>query len=70
MEVLVDFEFAAFIRLGGNKKGIFTRNRQPKASAHLLRKRYWALAQDLDNAEVPDDLEDYIYESTTLRDEL
>ncbi|XP_063906564.1 beta-glucuronidase-like [Zophobas morio] len=60
----------SFIRLGGNKKGIFTRNRQPKASAHLLRKRYWALAQDLDNAEVPDDLEDYIYESTTLRDEL
>lgn len=31
-------------RVGGNKKGIFTRNRQPKAAAHLLRSRYHALA--------------------------
>lgn len=31
-------------RVGGNKKGIFTRNREPKASAHLLRSRYLALA--------------------------
>ncbi len=27
-------------RVGGNKKGIFTRNRQPKMAAHVLRKRW------------------------------
>ena len=27
-------------RVDGNKKGVFTRNRQPKAAAHLLRKRW------------------------------
>ena len=32
------------MRAVGNKKGIFTRNRQPKASAKLLRDRYWNLA--------------------------
>ncbi len=32
-------------RVGGNKKGIFTRQRQPKASAHLIRERYWKLAR-------------------------
>ncbi len=32
-------------RVVGNKKGIFTRHRQPKASAHLLRRRYWELAK-------------------------
>ncbi|KAH9511727.1 hypothetical protein DERF_010166 [Dermatophagoides farinae] len=31
-------------RVGGNKKGIFTRQRQPKSSARLLRCRYWLLA--------------------------
>lgn len=30
----------------GNKKGIFTRQRQPKAAAFLLRERYWKLAND------------------------
>jgi beta-glucuronidase len=27
-------------RVGGNKKGIFTRDRQPKAAAHVLRRRW------------------------------
>lgn len=36
-------------RVGGSKKGIFTRNRQPKAAAHLLRKRYFDLAFEIDN---------------------
>ena len=36
-------------RVGGNKKGIFTRQRQPKAAAHLLRRRYFHLAETLDN---------------------
>ena len=35
-------------RVGGNKKGVFTRQRQPKASAHLLRRRYFYLAETLD----------------------
>ncbi|XP_059084651.1 beta-glucuronidase-like [Tigriopus californicus] len=33
-------------RVWGNRKGIFTRDRHPKASAHILRDRYWKLAQD------------------------
>jgi beta-glucuronidase len=28
------------IRVGGNKKGVFTRERRPKAAAHLLRQRW------------------------------
>ena len=39
-------------RVGGNKKGIFTRQRQPKASAHLMKRRYLYLAQQLDNTRV------------------
>jgi len=35
-------------RVAGNKKGIFTRERQPKMSAHVLRWRYWKLAEELD----------------------
>jgi beta-glucuronidase len=31
----------------GNRKGIFTRQRQPKASAHWLRKRYLKLAEQV-----------------------
>ena len=30
------------IRAGGNRKGIFTRQRQPKMAAHVLRKRWTA----------------------------
>ena len=33
-------------RVAGNKKGLFTRERQPKMSAHLLRSRYWKLAEE------------------------
>uniref|UniRef100_A0A8C5LE21 Beta-glucuronidase n=1 Tax=Jaculus jaculus TaxID=51337 RepID=A0A8C5LE21_JACJA len=33
-------------RVIGNKKGIFTRQRQPKSSAFLLRERYWRLANE------------------------
>jgi beta-glucuronidase len=32
------------MRVGGNKKGVFTRERQPKAAAHVLRQRWLALA--------------------------
>lgn len=31
------------MRVGGNKKGVFTRERQPKAAAHVLRQRWLAL---------------------------
>ncbi|XP_043206639.1 beta-glucuronidase-like [Amphibalanus amphitrite] len=45
-------------RVVGNRKGVLTRQRQPKMSAHLLRSRYWALAQRTDMPELllPDDL--------------
>lgn len=48
--------------MGGNKKGVFTRSRQPKAAAHLLRKRYFALGRDLDQCPFPEDLFTYIAE--------
>lgn len=51
--------FPATTRVGGNKKGIFTRNRQPKSAAFHVRKRYWQLAQELDSAEMPQDIEKY-----------
>ena len=31
---------SGIIRVGGNKKGVFTRDRQPKAAAHALRQRW------------------------------
>lgn len=48
-------------RVGGNKKGVFTRNREPKSSAHLLRQRNFALCRD-DSSEcgLPNDLFLYI----------
>nr|XP_020456270.1 beta-glucuronidase isoform X2 [Monopterus albus] len=33
-------------RVVGNKKGIFTRQRQPKAAAFILKERYWGLANE------------------------
>lgn len=42
-----DFQTSAGImRLDGNKKGAFTRDRRPKAVAHLLRDRWTALVGD------------------------
>lgn len=32
-------------RANGNRKGIFTRQRQPKMAAHVMRMRYWSLAE-------------------------
>ncbi|XP_038209707.1 beta-glucuronidase [Zerene cesonia] len=50
-----DFKTAqTIIRVGGNKKGIFTRSRQPKASAHHLRARYLALAAAESGAPPPE----------------
>ncbi|XP_014232921.1 beta-glucuronidase isoform X1 [Trichogramma pretiosum] len=58
-----DFRTAqTYTRVGGNKKGIFTRDRQPKMVAHHVRRRYHALSAKLDRApEVPDDLDHYVY---------
>ncbi|HAP96930.1 MAG TPA: glycosyl hydrolase family 2, TIM barrel domain protein, partial [Cutibacterium acnes] len=33
------------MRVGGNRKGIFTRDRQPKSAAFHLRKRWRGVAQ-------------------------
>ncbi|KAG7224488.1 hypothetical protein INR49_015012 [Caranx melampygus] len=33
-------------RVVGNKKGVFSRQRQPKAAAYLLKERYWRLANE------------------------
>jgi len=41
---LADFATVpGIIRVGGNKKGVFTRDRKPKATAHLLRRRWRGL---------------------------
>ena len=37
-------------RAWGNRKGIFTRDRKPKTSAHLLRSRYWKLTALLEGS--------------------
>ena len=42
-------------RVVGNKKGIFTRQRQPKTSAHVLRARYWRLAREHVKSTVPEE---------------
>jgi len=55
--------FSAVTRVGGNKKGIFTRQREPKSSAYHLRKRYWSLANRLDGAELPCDIQSYFIAS-------
>ncbi|KAM3600858.1 uncharacterized protein V6R79_003814 [Siganus canaliculatus] len=34
------------LRVMGNKKGVFTRQRQPKAAAFILKERYWRLANE------------------------
>ena len=36
-------------RVVGNRKGIFTRDRQPKLAAHLLRQRYLGMQQTRGN---------------------
>lgn len=54
-------------RVGGNKKGVFTRDRQPKASAHLFRKRNFKLALEIDNfRDAPADVEEYITQSKNV----
>jgi len=69
-----DFKtFQSITRVGGNKKGVFTRNRQPKASAHLLRKRYFQLASEIDNyRNIPEDIYEYTNQRQTnfLKEEL
>ncbi|TGZ41800.1 Beta-glucuronidase [Temnothorax longispinosus] len=56
-----DFRTAqTYTRVGGNKKGIFTRDRQPKMAAHHVRRRYHALSVELDGAQIPEDVENYI----------
>lgn len=56
-----DFRTAqTYTRVGGNKKGIFTRDRQPKMAAHHVRKRYRALEVELDGAQMPADFENYV----------
>ncbi|CAG9773800.1 unnamed protein product [Ceutorhynchus assimilis] len=61
-----------YTRVGGNKKGIFTRSRQPKSSAHFLRRRYWNLAKEFYNVSLPDDLNLYVIqeEKRTINTEL
>lgn len=53
------FPFLAFTRVGGNKKGVFTRNRQPKSVAHLLRERYYGLCKQFYDCQVPEDFLPY-----------
>ncbi|KAI0212759.1 Beta-glucuronidase [Lamellibrachia satsuma] len=41
-------------RVVGNKKGVLTRQRQPKAAAHVLRQRYWSLINEtLSHIKIP-----------------
>ncbi|GLG94854.1 Beta-glucuronidase [Gryllus bimaculatus] len=61
-----DFKTAqTYTRVGGNKKGIFTRDRQPKSSAHHLRRRYWALSEEIEGT-TRQTVDNYIISSQTL----
>ena len=42
----------------GNKKGILTRQREPKAAAHVLRQRYWDIKLEQSNTKTGDELLD------------
>lgn len=42
--ILIPCIFLDITRVVGNKKGMFTRQRQPKYSAHILRERYQGLS--------------------------
>ncbi|XP_066588121.1 uncharacterized protein [Prorops nasuta] len=56
-----DFRTAqSYTRVGGNKKGIFTRDRQPKMAAHHVRKRYHSLEFELHGTEMPQDIQRYV----------
>lgn len=58
----------AVTRVGGNKKGVFTRQRQPKEAAHHVRKRYFSLARDVDGwCTVPEDLFSYVSQAVSDR---
>lgn len=54
----------AVTRVGGNKKGIFSRQRQPKEAAFHVRKRYHSLANQLDQCKLPEDLFLYFYDES------
>ena len=46
-------------RVVGNKKGLLTRQRQPKAAAHLIRQRYWQITNETSSSPflvIPDGL--------------
>ena len=45
-------------RVVGNKKGILTRQRQPKAAAHLLRQRYLNITLEQGGSKTGDELLD------------
>lgn len=73
MKITLYIAHLGITRVGGNKKGVFTRNRQPKASAHLLRKRNFQLALEIDNyRNVPEDVFEYTNQRqiNLLKDEL
>lgn len=59
--------YSAITRVGGNKKGIFTRQRQPKEAAHLVRKRYFSLAKHIDKTTcpMPNDLYLYLFDNSS-----
>lgn len=62
-----DFKTAQTVmRVGGNKKGVFTRERQPKSAAYLLRKRYHSLSNTLHNNPLPHDLFLYFIDSAEI----
>uniref|UniRef100_A0A1B6CIU9 Beta-glucuronidase n=1 Tax=Clastoptera arizonana TaxID=38151 RepID=A0A1B6CIU9_9HEMI len=57
-------------RVGGNKKGVFTRQRQPKASAFHVRRRYHQLSNAMDGMPLPKNLYKYTGPTSLGRDDL
>jgi hypothetical protein len=44
MQSVIQKIFSDTTRAVGNRKGVFTRNRQPKMAAYLMKNRYTALS--------------------------
>lgn len=58
--ILTEDNILAITRVGGNKKGVFTRQRDPKSSAYYLRTRYHEIANELEGSPLPKDLYKYV----------
>ena len=54
---------SAALRVVGNKKGLLTRARQPKAAAHIMAVRYWEIINEMQVKQQRQDERKQVYNS-------